>query len=238
MKYRAILFDLDGTLLPMEQEQFIKIYFGALTKKAAPFGYAPEKLLQTVLQGMERMIKNDGSLTNEEAFWSLFTSVYGEDSVKDKELFDDFYRHEFVAARAGCRVASAAAETVRNLKERGYRVALATNPVFPAVATFARIGWAGLKPDDFEFVTTYENSRRCKPNVGYYTDVCQRLNLSPRECLMVGNDVEEDGAALDAGMDVFFLTECLLNRGGREIGTFPQGGFSDLLSYIDETEKE
>ena len=33
----TVLFDLDGTLLPMELEEFTNTYFGLLAKKAAPF---------------------------------------------------------------------------------------------------------------------------------------------------------------------------------------------------------
>ena len=43
MSIKMILFDLDGTLLPMDQNHFVKTYFGALAKKLAPLGYDPEK---------------------------------------------------------------------------------------------------------------------------------------------------------------------------------------------------
>lgn len=232
MRYEAILFDLDGTLLPMDQERFVKTYFSLLAKKAAPFGYQPEKLINTVWLGMEGMIKNDGTRTNEEAFWTAFTSVYGAEAVKDKALFEDFYQNEFIGAKAVCGFNPAAAKTVRALKAQGCRVVLATNPVFPAVATNRRIGWAGLSPDDFELVTTYENSRFCKPNPAYYTEICRRTGITPEKTLMVGNDVGEDGAAGNAGMGVFFITACLINKGGKPIESFPHGNFDDLLCFV------
>lgn len=64
----TVLFDLDGTLLPMDQEAFIRLYFGALTQKFAPHGFEPEKLIQGLWAGMKAMQENDGSKTNEDVF--------------------------------------------------------------------------------------------------------------------------------------------------------------------------
>ena len=58
---RTVLFDLDGTLLPFEQEDFIKIYFSELCKKLAPMGYQPESTVKSVWGGTKAMIMNDGS---------------------------------------------------------------------------------------------------------------------------------------------------------------------------------
>ena len=113
------------------------------------------------------------------------------------------------------------------------RVILATNPIFPAVATRARIRWAGLDESDFEFVTSYENSCHCKPNPEYYRDILNRLGIDPEGCLMVGNDAVEDTAAKKLGMDVFLLTDCLINK-GVDITGYPQGSFDDLMAYIEK----
>ena len=109
---------------------------------------------------------------------------------------------------------------------------LATNPLFPAVATQSRVRWAGLEPEDFAWITTYENSRYCKPNPDYYREILDKLNLKPGECLMVGNDVQEDGAAAKLGMPVFLLTDCLIQRGGNADPSWPQGSFPELLAWI------
>lgn len=45
---KNILFDLDGTLLPMDMEKFTHGYFKRLVAKAAPRGYEPEKLIKSV----------------------------------------------------------------------------------------------------------------------------------------------------------------------------------------------
>ena len=65
---RLIATDLDGTLLPMDQEAFIRLYFGALTQKFEPYGFDPQKLIQGLWAGMKAMQENDGSKTNEGVF--------------------------------------------------------------------------------------------------------------------------------------------------------------------------
>jgi HAD superfamily hydrolase (TIGR01509 family) len=229
---KTILFDLDGTLLPMEQEKFVKAYFGGLAQKVAPCGFEPKALIANVLGGTEAMVKNDGKKTNEEVFWDYFASIYGENVRAHIPVFDAYYREEFQSVKNACGFNPEAAKAVRKIKEKGYRVALATNPLFPSVATESRIRWAGLNVEDFELYTTYENARYCKPNPAYYQEVLDKLGVDPKECLMVGNDVIEDVAAEKLGMQIFLVTDCLINKKGADISAYPQGTFADLLRYL------
>lgn len=232
MKYKAVLFDLDGTLLPMDNDLFTKGYFKYLVKTMAPHGYEPESLIDAVWKGTASMVKNDGSRPNEEAFWETFGAIYGEKAKEDYSYFDEFYRTEFAKAKEYSGFNPLAAEVVYALKAEGVRVALATNPIFPAIATEQRIEWAGLKPADFEFYTTYETIGYSKPNPEYYRELLRRLELSAEDCLMVGNDVGEDMIAKTVGMDVFLLTDNIINRKGEEIDQFPHGSFEDLKEFL------
>ena len=231
---KMVMFDLDGTLLPMDMDEFTGGYFKLLAKKAMPFGYEPESLIKVIWQGVASMVKNDGSCLNEEAFWKAFREAYGQEKMKDKHIFDEFYAVEFNQAKIFCGFNPLAAETVRKIKEDEYRVGLATNPLFPSIATENRIRWTGLTPDEFEFYTTYENIGYCKPNPQYYTELLNRLNLKPEDCLMVGNDVEEDMIAGELGMKVFLITDCLLNKKGKDISVYPHGGFTDLYAWLQD----
>ena len=229
---KTVLFDLDGTLLPMDQDEFVNGYFGFLVKKMAPRGYEPKGLVKAIWAGTEAMVKNDGSCTNEEAFWNFFTGVYGEKARADMPVFEEFYENEFQQAKMFCGFAPKAREVIRLLHDNNVRCVLATNPLFPAVATFSRIRWAGLEPTDFALVTTYENIGCCKPNPAYYSEILRRLSLSPADCLMVGNDVGEDMAAKTLGIDVFLLTDCLINRKNEDISVYPHGDFDALIAYL------
>lgn len=234
MKISAVLFDLDGTLLPMDNDEFTKGYFKHLVKKLAPYGYEPQALIDGVWAGTAAMVQNDGSVTNEEAFWKRFAEIFGEQSLEHKPVCDDFYAHEFNNARELCGQSPKAVQIVRDLKKQGIRVALATNPIFPKVATDNRIRWAGLEPCDFELYTYYENTSFSKPNPEYYKVVLDRLGVSAEECLMVGNDATEDMVAQTLGMRVFLLTDNLINKQGVDISQYPQGSFDDLENYLCE----
>ena len=229
---KTILFDLDGTLLPMDQDVFVKAYMGSLAKKMAPHGYDPEKLVKSIWKGTGAMVMNDGSALNEAVFWKVFTGIYGEGALKDLPLFDEFYRVDFQEVRHACGFDPRAAAAIQEIKSMGYHVALATNPLFPAIATQSRAKWAGLNPEDFEYITTYENSSSCKPNPDYYREILGKLNLQPEECLMVGNDVNEDMVARELGMQVFLLTDCIINKDNKDISQYPNGSFPELLAYI------
>lgn len=233
MSIKVVLFDLDGTLLPMDQDTFIKAYLGGMAKKLAPHGYDPDTLVKAVYAGMKAMTGNDGSCTNEEAFWNAFTGILGEQVREDMPIFDDFYRNEFQSVKEICGFLPEAKTTIEALKEKGYRVALATTPMFPSIATESRIRWAGLGPEDFEIFTTYENYHFCKPNLNYYKEVVEKLGVKPEECLMVGNDVGEDMVTEELGMKVFLMPADLINKVGKDIHKYPQGGFAELLAYID-----
>ena len=233
MKKKTILFDLDGTLLPMDQDKFTTSYFKLLAAKLAPYGYKAKELVDNIWAGTAAMVRNDGSRSNEKAFWAEFSRLYGEKALEDMPLFEEFYGVDFQRAKEFCGFNPQAGETVRQLKEQGHRVILATNPIFPSIATNLRIRWVGLEPEDFELVTTYENSTYCKPNPLYYQEVLDKIGCQAEDCLMVGNDVTEDGAAGKTGMDVFLLTDCLINREEKDISAFPQGSFPELRAYIE-----
>lgn len=238
MKLTTILFDLDGTLLPMDNDAFTKGYFRLLAAKLAPHGYDAKQLVDGIWAGTAAMVKNDGSRTNEKAFWDRFSSIFGEAVLEDLPLFEEFYETDFQAAQAFCGFNPDAAATVQAVKTLGLRAVLATNPIFPAVATRTRIRWAGLTPEDFALYTTYENIGLCKPNPDYYREIMRRLDVRPEECLMVGNDATEDMVASETGMRVFLLTDCLLNRENKDISTWPHGGFPQLMDYIESQCRE
>lgn len=229
---KTVMFDLDGTLLPMDQDEFVKAYFGLLAAKMAPLGYEPEKLIEGVWAGTAAMVKNSGEHTNEEVFWETFDSLFDRKVREDMPVFDEFYRVDFQKVKDACGFTAESGKLVDRLKAAGRRIVLATNPIFPAVATESRIRWAGLDPADFELFTTYENSRHSKPNPAYYRDILDVIGCSAGDCVMVGNDVDEDMAAQTLGMEVFLLTDCLINRKGVDLSAYPHGGFAELECFL------
>ncbi len=237
MKIKAVLFDLDGTLLPMDQDVFIKDYFTRLIRKVAPFGYDPVLLEKAIWKGSAAMVKNDGVRTNEEVFFDTFVDIMGEGIRIHLPVFDEFYKNEFDEVRHVCGYTPVADRVVKLVRRLGLRAVLATNPLFPPEATLARLRWAGLDANDFELITTYDNSSYCKPNTKYYLAICEKLGLLPEECLMVGNDVGDDMVAGKIGMDTFLLDDCLINHMKDDVSNYSCGSFSELENKILDLEK-
>lgn len=240
MRKKVILFDLDGTLLPQDQEQFVGAYFSLLAKKIVELGFPvrceqDKKLLSDGIWGATyAMMKNDGSATNEERFFSTFAALTGFELMDKIEHFDDFYRNEFQGVASVCGKNPLVPKVIASLKASGYRMAVATNPLFPLLANKYRLAWAGLDIDDFEYCTSYERCSYCKPNLKYYEAVISTLGVSTEDCLMVGNDVKEDMVARELGIDVFLITDCLINPENRNVNEYPHGSWSDFLEYIEK----
>lgn len=234
---KAILFDLDGTLLPMDLDEFTKVYFKGLVKKMAPHGYSPEELTAGIWKAIRDMLQNNGDCFNEEVFWQRATEFFGERIISDKSLFDDYYKTDFQKVSSVCGFNPEAKNTIKKLKADGYLLVLATNPIFPIIATESRMRWAGLEPSDFALITTYENSHFCKSNTEYYKEIANKIGLDPEDCLMVGNDAEEDLAAEKIGMKVFLHTDCLINKNNINVSVYRKGGFAELCEYISELSK-
>lgn len=226
---KNILFDLDGTLLPMDMDQYIRYYFSGLSR-SMPF--IPADSIHKVLwEGISAMMKNDGSRTNRAVFADIFTARTGVDYYENEKEFLKFYRGDYNDCIAACTPTPLAAQLIDTLQKKGYRVIIATSPLYPEVATLSRLSWAGLRDFSFPLVTTFHDFCTAKPNPQYYTEVCEKLSILPEECIMVGNDAEEDGAALEAGMDVIMVTDCLINKRGLSLDAFHQASLEDVLAW-------
>jgi FMN phosphatase YigB (HAD superfamily) len=233
MRWQAICFDLDGTLVPMDTETFTNGYFKGLVKKLAPFGLEPDALVGAVWKGTKAMVKNEGPATNETVFWDDFARTTGLDPVAVNEKCIEFYGNEFDEAVRFTNPTPLAKKAVEAARGHADTVVLATNPIFPLVAQKTRLGWAGLVPQDFDAVTSYETQTCCKPNPAYYTRLCDALGLDPARCLMVGNDELEDMyAATAAGMQAFLVTGSAIPS-AEHPWTGPRGDFTDLIGFFE-----
>lgn len=229
--YKAILFDLDGSLLPLDEQAFIKIYFDGVARRFAD-RYNPKEFMDAFWKGTLAMMGNKGADTNRNAFWNTFQGYIKVDFDAIEKEFFDFYKTDFQAVKAACKPNPYSKKIIDYLKQKGIILVLATNPLFPAVATHERIRWAGLDPSDFELITTYEDNCHCKPDLNYYREILKRIGCDPEECLMVGNDAEEDMAAEKLGMETFLLTECLINSGNVDISKYRSGNLQDFYEFI------
>lgn len=230
---KNVFYDLDGTLLPMSMDEFMAAYFGEIVKKMAKLGKNVESLADDIWKGTKAMVKNDGTKTNEDAFWDCFCEIT-DYTREDIPVFQDYYENEFDNVRKSCGYNEKVPKLIETVKNMGLNQVLATNPLFPDIATAKRIKWAGLDASDFITYTTYENCHYCKPNTEYYRELLDRVGMKAEETLMIGNDVEEDMIASKLGMKVFLVTDCVLNPKNRDLNEFPNGDFDAALEYIKE----
>lgn len=234
MAIHTLLFDLDGTLLPIDQDQFMHAYFALFVRKAGELGLDEGAALSGLQAGLKAMLANNGEMTNKDRFDSVFSLVSGIDSTRFNEQFSSFYQHEFHQLATFAKPSVLAPRVVETAKEKGYQVALATSPLFPWQGTEARIGWAGLRADQFSLVTTYETYRHAKPHWHYYVQVLDELGVEASDCLMIGNDVREDMVVADHGMETFLVTDCLINRDDRSLHPYRKGSLQDFSDFLEE----
>jgi len=150
----------------------------------------------------------------------VFARLLGEEVRSLEPALEQFYTEEFNAVRAILRERRELSSLMGSLREKGYTLVLATNPIFPAVAVATRMSWVGLAPEDFDYVTTYENSTYSKPDPAYYREILEKVEKKPEQCLMVGNNPTDDGAAALLGMELRIVTDYLENERGLDLGPF------------------
>jgi HAD superfamily hydrolase (TIGR01549 family) len=228
----TFLFDLDGTLLPMDLDEFTRLYFCEIGREFKDI-MEPETLVKYIWSCTKDMISNTERRTNEEVFMDSFAKLVGEDKLNFyRERFDRFYDTAFLKTKKCIGSVPCIRESVYILKDKGYQVAIATNPLFPEKAILHRIRWAGLKPEDFIYISCYERNCYCKPNKEFYEEVLEEIGKKPEQCIMVGNDVQEDLIAGCLGMKTYLITDYLIHRTGEPIKCTYKGTYQDFYRFV------
>ncbi len=228
----TILFDLDGTLIPFFQDDFIRAYFAALVHHMTPLGFDGETLVKAVWRGTNAMVANDGRVTNRQLFWEVFTHDLGIQALSLETHLEDFYLTDFDKVRSILREDADRSDLIRSLRRRGYQVILATTPIFPRVAVETRLAWVGLSGGDFDYITSYENCRHSKPNTAYYTDILDATGIPGENCLMIGNNPIDDMAAMDVGISAWLVTDYIENPQNVPIERYPHGNYARLEQIL------
>lgn len=224
---KAILFDLDGTLTLMDQEEFMNNYVGLLAPRFKQL-ISPDKFAKQIGRSIDIMIKEpkEGK-SNLQVFFDDFTKATGLSFNILWPIFEAFYIEDFPALRCLVKTNPLGNQVVDSAIKQGYTVAIASNPVMPRIAMDERIRWAGLTPEVFAVVPSLESFHYCKPQLGFYEELAQRLGLPPSECLMVGNHPVEDLIAHKTGMKTF-----LVGTPSVEIQTDYAGDLTELNKLI------
>ena len=226
---KNILFDLDGTLINMDQDKFLELYMISLYNYSKDEYKDVYELIEIIKKGVYLMVTNNGEKTNEEVFYEHFKSIHKDKTDEILKKYEDYYNSDFIITKKATSLKPSAPLLIKELKAKGYNLILATNPIFPRIATLNRIKWAGLDPNDFTYISTYENSCYSKPNIKYYEEILNKLNLNKEECLMIGNDTTEDYVITNLDIPCIILKENLINKNNLELD------FSTLDEYYLNT---
>lgn len=231
--FKAILFDLDGTLLKIDMNEFLQYYFRTMAEMAAQSGYKKHRqLVEQVFKSTGVMIANrDPLATNEDVFMNDFFSFWPHPRADFEPFFDHFYREGFPRLRPLCQPVAGVPELMQALAQKKVKIAVATNAVFPLTALEQRIAWAGLNPAAFHLITSFEVMHFCKPHLEYYQEICDKLQVQPEDCLMVGNDIGEDMVAQKLGMKTYLVEDHLIDPGGTGLKPDWRGMMCDFLPF-------
>jgi HAD superfamily hydrolase (TIGR01549 family) len=205
---KAILFDLDDTLLGNHMDSFIPNYFALLSQYGEQF-MPREQFIEEIMIATQAMVVNtDPATSNRDVFWQCFAARNPFDPDEMEATFEAFYRNEFWALQAVTRPRQCAADLITACQNLGLKVVIATNPMFPRTAVEARLSWAGVPVSEFAYdlVTTYENMHATKPHSAYFAEVFANIGVAPGDALMVGDDWENDiEPAAAAGCFTFWI---------------------------------
>lgn len=239
--YRAVCFDLDGTLLPMDIQEFLESYFTSLAHFAVERGADPQRLKKALNAGTHAMTVNQGPLTNEQVYWSTFMDVIDRDAPEQGrrtcdewvELFTEFYETRFDAVGKNMQPSAPMVRAVKSLAKKNYPLLLTTMPLFPPVAVKLRLGWAGIDSGLFARLTQYENSTAAKPSLRYYAENLAAMDVDGADVLMVGNNTVEDLAFCKLGADAYLVTDHLLDPVGLDLNTVKHGSAQEFADWVD-----
>lgn len=228
-----LLVDLDDTLLQNSMEVFAPPYYKALSAYLAEY-VSPQIMLPKLLEGTEAMLKNTNpSLSLEHAFDQVFYPGIGLSKERIRPCLNDFYDTIFPTLKEYTKEIPAAIEMIHDALQIGLKIVVATNPLFPLKAIYHRLDWAGLSPKNIPYtlISSYETFHFTKPNPAYYKEILTKLDIKSDECVMVGNDLENDiQPAKSAGIRCFRI-EIQKSSSGRKDG-YMAGTQDQVIPWI------
>lgn len=229
---KCILFDLDGTLLPLDNNVFTKGYFSLLTKYCSS-KIQPDIFMKCLMSGTKEMIANKGEMTNEEIFKKVFLEGL---NLKEDEIFphlEEFYRTDYHSLVECTKPTELARKLIQAACDKGYGIVLATNALFPLDAIKTRMKWANILDFPWIGITDYASTIGGKPNVRYYEHIINKHDIDANGSWMVGNDAYEDMIAKEVGFSTYLVTDCKIDKEGNMYKPDRSGNLYDCLQFLE-----
>ncbi len=224
----TVLIDLDDTLLQNSMERFLPAYFQRLGAYLSDV-VDPDRMLSALMSGTRAMLADTDATTRlERKFADIFYPDLELDESELQESIHHFYTEIFPELEPLTSVKEGAREFIEHLFANDYEVVIATNPLFPGIAIEARLQWARIPVDEFEYsiVTSYEDFHFTKPDPAYLTEILGLLGRPLADAVMIGNDVAADlYPAHQLGLPVFHLHD-------QPVENYPGGDFEAAQEWL------
>jgi len=238
---KAVLFDLDNTLIQFDEIAFFQSYVPKISRVFSDI-MPSDLLIEKLLLSARDLRKNNGEISNAEHFMNSFSDGY--EKLRD-EMWGRFIRFyegdEFDQFQSLVTVIPEARDVFARLQRVRVKLVIATNPIWPRIVQRKRLSWAGLGDFKLDLVTDMENMSYCKPRLEYYLQVCQMIQEKPESCLMVGNDPVNDIVVAKIAMKTYLVVDeqgtnpaLELSRSIRDDGALeiPEPDFKGTLSGV------
>lgn len=185
MKYKGIIFDLDGVLVHTDQ-----LHFRAWKKIADEKGIEFDEEINNQLRGVSRM----------ESLEIILRKYDGPElSENDKEAIaeekNNYYKEE-LKSMSQADVTEEVRQTLAAIRSAGIKMAIGSS----SKNTKFILKQVKLE-DEFDAISDGTNISKSKPDPEVFLKAAEYLNLNPADCLVVEDAVAGIEAAKRAGMD-------------------------------------
>lgn len=213
MKYKAIIFDLDGVICHTDEYHYM-----AWKTMADSIGVYFDRTINNRLRGVSRMASLDIIL---ERYSGTLSLTEKEDLAQQK---NELYK-EYLKQMSPADLSEEVSATLEALDDLGLRLAIGSSSKNTPFI-LQQIGLGGF----FDAISDGNNITRSKPDPEVFLKAAQMLCLPPEDCLVV----EDAVSGAQAGHAGGFQVACVGDAAEAQAGDYNLASFSELLQVIEK----
>jgi len=189
----AVLLDLDNTLIHNPDHQFALAFMQCIDEHFQKY-LGVKDISSGFRKGIKALSSQIHRNTNTKVMIETLVDETQLSLGKIQETYQSFYVESYPTLQHHVSPVAKATNLIEYLFEHDMSLIIATNPLYPTIAIQQRLVWAGLEKylDNFTLVTSSDNMHTCKPNIGYYSEILDRIKLPAKQCLMIGDSLRND----------------------------------------------
>lgn len=225
---RALLLDLDGTLLDLDGDEFLEAYAQVVADWMAPL-MPPARFTEALWSAaIPLMVNEHPGVPNRVALWNGLAQALDVPADRLEQTFlDGLAHHDLTSILPGGHPSPGAHRLIAAARKRRLKVAVATMPIYPRIVVDERLRRARLDRVDWDAVATYD-MHAVKPHPSYWRELADDLATEPDECLVVGDDYFRDMSARRTGMQTFYVGPAMPG-----LDTGPHGSLEELATRLE-----